>query len=147
MNEEVFGPGRFVRAAMLLRERGEHDISLSFVCKDEKDIVGSVRMTPIYIGMVKGHLLGTIVVLPSYRGKGVGQKLIKMAVKAASLKGSEIIVLIGDFSYYSKLGFKKVPWKAIQFPGPVDPERIMFFPLVDNVIENIKGVICFRESE
>lgn len=142
INEEAFGPGRFVRAAVLLRERGKHDINSSFCCTNEKEIVGSVRMTPIYIGIVKGYILGSIVVRPLYKNKGIGQKLIQMAIDAARCKKSEVVILIGDFSYYSRLGFKRVPWKAIQFPAPIDPQRVMFFPIVDNVAEKLKGKIC-----
>ncbi|MBL0849161.1 MAG: N-acetyltransferase [Candidatus Liberibacter ctenarytainae] len=145
MNEEAFGPGRFVRAAMLLREQGKHDLSLSFICADAEEIMGSVRMTPISIGIAKGYILGPLVVRPLYQKKGIGKKLIKMAIDAASKKEVACIVLIGDFSYYSKLGFRQVPWKKIQFPGPVDPQRVLLFPFVDNVVDNIKGVIVYRE--
>ncbi|AHA28150.1 GNAT family N-acetyltransferase [Candidatus Liberibacter americanus] len=147
MNEEAFGPGRFVRAAVLLRETGKHDINSSFCCRNDEEIIGSVRMTPIYIGIVKGYLLGSIVVRPSYKNKGIGRKLIQMAIDAAKSKGSDVVILVGDFSYYSRLGFKSVPWKAIIFPAPIDPQRVMFFPIVDNIVEKLKGKILFDSSQ
>ncbi|WP_157140842.1 GNAT family N-acetyltransferase, partial [Candidatus Liberibacter asiaticus] len=146
MHADSFGPGRFVRAAVLLREQGMHDLSLSFLCAEGKRIVGSVRMTPISIEKITGHLLGPIVVHPLYQNKGIGRKLISMSVDAAEKKGSQVIVLVGDIAYYSKLGFQAVPWKSLILPAPVDPNRVLFLPLVQNVAQNIKGIVRCREE-
>ncbi|QTP64428.1 N-acetyltransferase [Candidatus Liberibacter africanus] len=144
MHAEAFGPGRFSRAAFLLREQGMHDLSLSFLCTDGQIIIGSVRMTPISIEKITGHLLGPVVVHPLYQNKGIGQKLIDMSVDAARNKGSEVVVLVGDIAYYSKLNFQKVPWKSLLFPAPVDPNRVLYLPLIGN-IDNLKGAIYYRK--
>ncbi|MBA5724037.1 GNAT family N-acetyltransferase [Candidatus Liberibacter sp.] len=145
INDEAFGPGRFVRAAMLLRERGMHDLDLSFLCADGEEIIASVRMTPIIAGTVRGHILGPIAVRPLYQKRGIGRKLVQMAIDAASKNGSEAIILIGDFPYYSQFGFKQVPINNLEFPGPVDPKRVMFLPLIGDIVENLKGVVRCRE--
>ncbi|CAL9914869.1 putative acetyltransferase [Candidatus Liberibacter solanacearum] len=147
MHAEAFGPGRFVRAAMLLREQGTHDLSLSFLCADGEKIVGSVRMVPISIEKIKGYMLGPIVVHLLYRNKGIGKKLIQMAIKGARTKGSEVVVLVGDADYYTKIGFQKVPFKSLLFPVPVNPQRVMFYPIENNIVENLKGVIRCREVD
>jgi predicted N-acetyltransferase YhbS len=96
INEEAFGPGRFVRAAERVREQGLHDPSLSFVATDGAELVASVRMTPIIAGLAKGHLLGPLAVRPNHKNLGIGRELVRIALAAAEAAGSEAVVLVGD---------------------------------------------------
>ena len=145
INEEAFGPVRFARAAARIREQGPHDLSLSFVCADLGETIGSVRMTPVLAGGVKGHLLGPLAVRPSHKNMGIGRELVRIAVEAARRKGSEGVILVGDPPYYMPLGFEKVAYDALDFPGPVDPGRVLVVPLKDGVHDGLKGVIGWRE--
>jgi predicted N-acetyltransferase YhbS len=145
INEEAFGPGRHTRAAARIREQGPHDRSLSFICADNGETIASVRMTPVLAGGVKGHLLGPLAVRPSHKNLGIGRELVRIAIEAARRKGSEGVILIGDPPYYMPLGFEKVAWKAIDFPGPVDPNRVLVVPLADDVHDRLKGVIAWRD--
>ena len=146
INEEAFGPGRHVRAAARIREQGPHDLSLSFVCTDDGETIASVRMTPVLAGGVKAHLLGPLAVRPSHKNRGIGRELLRIACAAARRKGSEAVVLVGDPPYYGPLGFEKVAYGALEFPGPVDPGRVLVVPLVDDVHPRLKGVIGWRKS-
>ncbi|NGO62598.1 N-acetyltransferase [Rhizobium daejeonense] len=147
INEEAFGPGRFTRAAARIREQGPHDRSLSFICADDGETIASVRMTPVIAGDVKGHLLGPLAVRPSHKSKGIGRELVRIAIEAARRKGSEAVILVGDPPYYMPLGFEKVAWKALDFPGPVDPARVLVVPMAEGVHERLKGVIAWRECQ
>jgi predicted N-acetyltransferase YhbS len=144
INEEAFGPGRHVRAAARIREQGPHDRSLSFVCTDDGETIASVRMTPVLAGSVKGHMLGPLAVRPSHKNRGIGRELVRIAIEAARRKGSEGVILIGDPPYYMPLGFEKVAYDALQFPGPVDPARVLVVPLGEGVHDGLKGVIGWR---
>lgn len=145
INEEAFGPGRHVRAAARIREQGPHDRSLSFVCTDDGETIASVRMTPVLAGSVKGHMLGPLAVRPSHKNRGIGRELVRIAIEAARRKGSEGVILIGDPPYYMPLGFEKVAYDALKFPGPVDPARVLVVPLAEGVHDGLKGVIGWRE--
>jgi predicted N-acetyltransferase YhbS len=144
INEEAFGPGRFARAAARIREQGPHDMSLSFICADRGETIASVRMTPVTAGSVKGHLLGPLAVRPSHKNMGIGRELVRIAIEAARRKGSEAIILVGDPPYYMPLGFEKVAYGALNFPGPVDPARVLVVPCIDGVHAGLKGVIKWR---
>ncbi|MFN3720551.1 MAG: GNAT family N-acetyltransferase [Rhizobium rhizophilum] len=144
INEEAFGPGRHTRAAARIREQGPHDLALSFICTDNGETIASVRMTPVLAGAVKGHLLGPLAVRPSHKNRGIGRELVRIAIEAARRKGSEGVILIGDPPYYMPLGFEKVAYKALDFPGPVDPNRVLIVPLGDDVHARLKGVIAWR---
>ncbi|CAK7257142.1 MULTISPECIES: N-acetyltransferase [unclassified Shinella] len=147
INEEAFGPGRHVRAAARIREQGPHDLSLSFICTDDGETIASVRMTPVLAGGVKGHLLGPLAVRPSHKNRGIGRELLRIACAAAKRKGSEAVVLVGDPPYYGPLGFEKVAWNALTFPGPVDPARVLVMPFAVDTHERLKGVIAWRCDE
>jgi predicted N-acetyltransferase YhbS len=147
INEEAFGPGRFTRAAARIREQGPHDRSLSFVCADNGETIASVRMTPVMAGAVHGHLLGPLAVRPSHKNMGIGRELVRIAVEAARRKGSEAVILVGDGPYYMPLGFEKVSYNALGFPGPVDPNRVLVVPIADNVHPRLKGEIHWRRDK
>lgn len=145
INEEAFGPGRHVRAAARIREQGPHDRSLSFICADDGETIASVRMTPVMAGHVKAHLLGPLAVRPSHKNMGIGRELVRIVIEAARRKGSEAVILVGDPPYYMPLGFEKVAWNALRFPGPVDPGRVLVVPLADAVHERLRGDIAWRD--
>ncbi|NSZ17449.1 GNAT family N-acetyltransferase [Agrobacterium vitis] len=147
INAEAFGPGRFTRAAARIREQGPHDRTLSFVCADQGETIASVRMTPVLAGTVKGHMLGPLAVRPSHKCLGIGRELVRIAIEAARRNGSEAVILIGDPPYYMPLGFEKIAYNAIAFPGPVDPGRVLVVPLAEDVHARLKGVIGWRDSQ
>jgi predicted N-acetyltransferase YhbS len=145
INEEAFGPGRHTRAAARIREQGPHDRSLSFICADDGETIASVRMTPVLAGDVKGHLLGPLAVRPSHKNMGIGRELVRIAIEAAKRAGSDAVILIGDPPYYMPLGFEKVAYNALAFPGPVDPARVLVVPLGSDVHARLKGVIGWND--
>lgn len=144
INAEAFGPGRFVKAAARIREQGPHDRMLSFVCIDYGETIASVRMTPVMAGRVKAHMLGPLAVRPSHKNMGIGRELVRIAVDAARRKGSEGVILVGDAPYYMPLGFEKVAHGALEFPGPVDPARVLIVPMAEDAHERLKGAIGWR---
>lgn len=147
INEEAFGPGRHTRAAARIREQGPHDRALSFICADNGKTIASVRMTPVMAGDVRGHMLGPLAVRPSHKNLGIGRELVRIAIDAARRKGSEAVILIGDPPYYMPLGFEKVVYDALDFPGPVDPNRVLVVPIGDDVHARLKGNIGWRNCE
>jgi predicted N-acetyltransferase YhbS len=144
INAEAFGPGRFAKAAARIREQGPHDRSLSFVCADDGETIASVRMTAVRAGGVDGHLLGPLAVRPSHKNRGIGRELVRIAIEAARRKGSEAVILVGDPPYYMPLGFEKVAYHSLTFPGPVDPGRVLVVPMGEDVHARLKGVIAWQ---
>ncbi|MGE7368051.1 GNAT family N-acetyltransferase [Neorhizobium sp. NPDC001467] len=144
INAEAFGPGRFVKAAARIREQGPHDRSLSFVCTDDGETIASVRMTPVLAGQVRGHMLGPLAVRPSHKNRGIGRELVRIAIEAARRKGSQGVILVGDPPYYMPLGFEKVAYGALAFPGPVDPGRVLIVPMAADVHQRLPGKIGWR---
>ena len=139
--DEAFGPGRFTRAAHFVREACGLQEDLSKVCLAGGEIVASIRFSPIAIGSVPALMLGPLVVAPSERSKGYGKALMAHAIDAAWLKGHDAVVLVGDAPYYKVLGFQPLPFKAVKFPAPVDPARVLGLAKNEAILATLKGVV------
>lgn len=124
----AFGPGRFARAAFRVREQFPIDPSLSLIGELGGQRVSSVWMTPISLSGVDGYMLGPLATDPAYRGKGVAKLLVREVCRLALERGEgSYVMLVGDPPYYGPLGFMPTTLGAIEFPGPVDPERVLAF--------------------
>ena len=144
INEEAFGPGRFARAAARIREQGPHDYKHSFVCQDGEQIIGSVRITPIWIGETKAYLLGPLAVRPSHKSKGVGGKLIELALSSIAGDDDLPVILVGDYAYYGPKGFHMFDADQVNFPGPVDRTRILINKEL-SPRDILSGTVKFRD--
>lgn len=139
LHSNVFGPGRFARAAYRLREGVRHEPDLSFVSHAGQELVASVRLTRIAIGGRPALLLGPLVVKPEFKGQGAGKALVRMAVAAARSGGHRVVLLVGDEPYYGPLGFVGLKPYAITLPAPVDPNRVLVAGLMEGALEGLSG--------
>jgi len=141
LHERTFGPGRFVLSAYRLREHVDHLPELSFTARIGTLLVGSVRQLPVCIGDTNALLLGPLTVEPPFRSRGVGRALLDRALKEARAKGHRLVLLVGDESYYSRVGFKRVPKGRVTMPGPVDYNRLLIAELVDGAFTDVSAAI------
>jgi predicted N-acetyltransferase YhbS len=141
LHDRTFGPGRYVLSAYRLREHVDHLLDLSFTAWIGTLLVGSLRQLPILIGETRALLLGPLTVEPPFRGRGVGRALLERAIKDAKAKGHHLILLVGDETYYSRVGFKAVPKGRAIMPGPVDYSRLLVAELVDGAFTGVSGAI------
>jgi len=141
LHERTFGPGRFVLSAYRLREHVDHLRDLSYTAHIGTLLVGSVRQLPVCIGETKALLLGPLTVEPPFRGRGVGNALLRRALDDARARGHRLALLIGDEQYYGRVGFKRVPKGRATMPGPVDYNRLLIAELVDGAFEGVSGAI------
>ena len=139
LHASLFGPERFGRAAYMLRDGVAHDPALSFVALDGAEVIASVRMTPIAIGGRPALILGPLVVVPAFKGRGAGKMLVSMALEAARQNGHTVVMLVGDLPYYGPLGFTHLGRDVITLPAPVDPDRVLVAGLVEGAIEGLGG--------
>jgi predicted N-acetyltransferase YhbS len=139
LNERVFGPGRFARTAYRLRETTAPDLSLSFVARVGTLLIGANRLTPIFIGETPALLLGPLTVEPVFRAQGIGEALVMRSLEAAKAAGAKLSILVGDEPYYARMGFKRTPPGRVQFPGPVDPARLLYCEIAPGAFEGVSG--------
>ena len=139
LNERVFGPGRFARAAYRIRETTDADPGLSFVARVGTLLVGASAMTPITIGGAPALLLGPLIVEPVFRSQGIGEALVKRSLEAAKVAGWKLVILVGDEPYYARMGFQRAPAGRISLPGPVNPERLLYCELEAGALAATNG--------
>lgn len=139
--ERTFGPGRFARTAYRLREAKEHRRDLSFTARIGTLLVGSVRLTPVLIGDTPALLLGPLTIEPPFRSRGIGRALIEASLKAAREAGAKLVLLVGDEPYYGRMGFKRVPHKKVEMPGPVDRDRVLIAELEPGAFNGVSGTV------
>ena len=141
LHRDAFGPGRFARTAFRVREAVEPDARLSFVALCRGHMAGSVRLSPIRIGACHALLLGPLAVHPDFKSQGAGALLMNKAIEEAKLLDYCAVLLVGDYDYYNRFGFERVPMGSIVMPGPVDPMRLLLLPFDEETAANCKGLV------
>ena len=138
----AFGPGRFARTAFRVRERFPIDESLSLIAEVNGMPCGSVWMTPVSIGGIDGYMLGPLATHPDFRKRGAGKLLAREVTRIALDRGpGEFVLLVGDRDYYCPLGWVPMELGAVQFPGPVDPTRVLVYSNDQTMPLRLKGAI------
>ncbi len=146
-HQRALGPGRYALTAYRVREGTAPISDFCQVAKCGNDLLAAVRFTPVTIGGQQGALLlGPIAVDPKHLNQGLGRALVDAGITKAREKGAQLIVLVGDSSYYGRLGFAPVPPGQIIFPGPVNPARILAMELVAGALTRLSGEIRASES-
>jgi predicted N-acetyltransferase YhbS len=125
-----FGPGRHAKAAARLREGNKCERDVSMVALAGAIVVGACRLWPIVAGNgVLALFLGPIAVDPAMRSAGLGQRLVEACLERVDALSPHCVILVGDLSYFGRMGFEIVPDGLLQMPGPVDPRRLLWRPL------------------
>ena len=126
----AFGPGRFARTAYRVREGASAFSAHCHGAWRGTALIGAVTLTAISVGGDARHwLLGPMAVRSAEINKGLGQRLGKAALQSIAI-GEAVaatVILVGDLTYYGRLGFEAVPRGQIQMPGPVDQARLLIW--------------------
>lgn len=140
--DTAFGAERFKKTVYKFRDGVPPVPELCFVAYDHGSLVGSLRFWPILIDEhVDAILLGPLAVDPSRRGEGIGAALMWHGLAEAQRKGHRIVILVGDFDYYVKFGFRREPCDRLDLPGWVDRKRFLARALVPGAVDNLSGMI------
>lgn len=143
LHSRVFGPGRYARSAYRVREGTAFASPFCRMALIGDTVVAALRLTPITIGGKRGALLlGPLAVDAGYANQGLGRRLAAESFAAAALAGYELVLLVGNLSYYSRMEFAPVPRGRIWLPGPADPARILARELVAGAAADFAGLVA-----
>jgi predicted N-acetyltransferase YhbS len=78
---------------------------------------------------------------PARQNLGIGRALMYQSLDRARDLGHHLVILVGDAPYYERVGFKQVPEKLLQLPGPFDPKRLMYLELVPDALQGVSGLV------
>ncbi|MEM7178269.1 MAG: N-acetyltransferase [Pseudomonadota bacterium] len=140
----AFAPGRTALSSYQLREGVAPIADLCTIIRDEFDqVVGCIRFWPVCIGEAgtPALLLGPIAVHPTRQSEGLGALLIGDALERARDLGWRLVLLVGDPPYYSRFGFRPAAPLGIDFPQPVNRERVLIRELIDNSTQGVSGAV------
>jgi predicted N-acetyltransferase YhbS len=141
LNARAFGPGRFSRSAYRLREGNKPERLFAYVAYAGTLLVGANRMSAIQCGGTPALLLGPLAVEPAFRSRGIGEALVRVSLDSARRAGHRLVILVGDESYYGRMGFKRVPPGRLSLPGPVDPARLLYCELTPDAFAGVSGAV------
>ena len=137
----ILGPGRLVRMAERLRENNQQIPELNFCAVSDEGMIGGIAFWPIQIGSTPALLLGPLIVNPEWQGKGVGRGLMATSLAAAEKLGHELVLLVGDLSYYGQSGFINAP-SGLNCPGPVDESRLLIYEIKPGIAAQLSGKVA-----
>lgn len=136
-----FAPGRTALSSYRLRDGVPTVKELCLVLRDDDGILaGVIRYWP---AKVAGHdilLLGPVAIHPTRQGEGLGGLLMRESLGEARRIGWERVMLVGDYPYYRRFGFKKL--EGVEMPPPTNPERVLGFELKTGAWNGIIGKVA-----
>ena len=142
--DNAFGLSRRTKTSYRLREGNVAAEGLAMVIRDnEVGIAGCISFWPITIGhaMQPALLLGPLAVHPARQNLGIGLKLMQVSLSRALELGHSLVLLVGDPSYYARVGFHQVPEGQLDLPGPYDPKRFLYLELVAHSLSSARGLV------
>ena len=143
----TFAPGREALSSYRLRESVNPVSELCLTARDKYDVLaGVIRYWPVLIGdnRSKTLLLGPVAVHPTRQGEGLGGMLMRESLALAKDAGWARVLLVGDAPYYKRFGFEKN--KYLDFPPPVNPDRLLTLELVEGAFGAVSGTVFKAED-
>ncbi len=126
---QSFGPGRFAKAASLLRENNvcKYSLSRAIASPDGDGIIAACRIYGIIDDNGKDALfLGPIVVDKEFQGNGIGAMLLGSVIAACDNIDHSAIILVGDLPFFGQFGFTKVPEGQLILPASTNSNRLLW---------------------
>lgn len=139
--DRAFGPGRFAKPSERVREFAHHLAPLSRVAMAGADVLGVCRIYDVSIGARAALFLGPLAVDPDAQHSGLGHALVAASLDACREAGRDAIVLMGEPSFFSVLGFTQIPPGRVIMPGPVELRRLQWRALLDGGLDTLAGAI------
>ncbi|MXN66406.1 GNAT family N-acetyltransferase [Stappia sp. GBMRC 2046] len=125
--------GQSAEADLVDELRGCGALVVELVAEDDqKNIVGHVAISRVTAGSGPGHrlaitCLAPLSVLPVCQKRGIGTALTHAAVERLKEMGEDLILVVGDPAYYTRLGFD--PGLAREVKGPYAGDAFMALAL------------------
>ena len=140
--DQAFGPARWHKTCQRLRDGQDPLRDLSLVALDGDELVGTVRLWPVRLGLGRqGLMLGPLAVDDEKRGEGIGSRLMEAAMARIEAAGEPSVFLVGDPDYYRRFGFKPDPTTGLHLPGPVERPRFLGREFRPGALSRAKGLV------
>jgi predicted N-acetyltransferase YhbS len=139
--DACFGVNRQSRTCQRLRDGRAPAEGLALSVVRRGQLVGTVRLWHVSAGGKPALMLGPIAIDPPCRKLGVGAALMNHALSAATARGHDAVILLGDAAYYERFGFTAAKAAELSLPGPFERERLLGLELRDGALDGATGKI------
>ena len=140
--DEAFGAERHKKQSYRFRQGIGPIEALCLVARARGRLVGTIRQWPVSIlgdrRVTPALLLGPIGVARARRSEKIGDRLIRESLRLADELGHQIVLLVGDLSYYGRFGFRPAAPHGIFMPGE-QPERLQVLELEPGALAGVTG--------
>jgi predicted N-acetyltransferase YhbS len=140
----AFAPGRTALSSYRLRDGVDPVPELCLVARDEYDVLaGAIRYWPVRVGEAgtPALLLGPVAVHPTRQGEGLGALLIAESLHQAARRDWTRVILVGDEPYYRRFGFTRDVARALDYPPPTNPDRLLARALAPGAFAGVAGMV------
>ena len=145
MLKQAFDEPQEANLVDLLRTAGQARISLVAILNSQ--VVGHILYSPVAIDSVqrddRAVGLAPLAVLPELQGKGIGSRLVRQGLDECRTGGYDIVVVLGDPTFFSRFGFSRASSCGLQNEYGVD-EPFMAMELRSGGLAEVSGTVRFR---
>lgn len=114
--------GRLDEPRLVERLWQNEEVDFECVAKSHGSLVGHILFSPLLLSRMdetlRGSALAPLAVRPEWQKKGVGSALVRMGLEFCASRGVEVVVVVGEPSYYSRFGFDPELGRLIEAPFP-----------------------------
>jgi predicted N-acetyltransferase YhbS len=133
-----------------IRKSDAYIKELALVAVQNHEIVGSIFCTKAYVVDEHKHstlalMCGPIGVLPGYQGLGIGQMLMRKAIRRAKQLQFKAIFLYGEPKYYHRFGYRNAIEYNVQTADGKNFDAFMVLELEENALNGVVGR-CFEHA-
>lgn len=130
------------------RDREDFIKELDFVMEKDGKIIGHVMYSKAEIKADDGRKIpimtfGPISILPEYKRKGYGKKLLDYSMEKAKEMGAGVLCMEGNIDFYGKSGFVVASTKGIHYYAEPRENEVPYFlvkELEDGFLDDIEGI-------
>jgi putative acetyltransferase len=146
VNEAAFGRRDEADLVDALRDEGATIASL--VAEIDGHAVGHVLFSRMWIETASERIpavaLAPVAVLPEHQRRGMGGKLIERGLDVLRGADEQIVIVLGEPEYYSRIGFSTEKARCLASPFP--PEAYMALELRAGALDGVRGKVRYAAA-
>ena len=123
---------------------------VSLVAEQSDRVEGHILFSPVTVGTGPGARpamgLAPVGVLPERQGSGIGSKLVRAGFESCRTLGQDVVLVLGDPSYYPRFGFEPAYPHGIYYRSEELEPAFMVVPLAPGSLDGYSGRVEYHPA-